>query len=437
MEKEHNKLPKESPIPPPDNKPSYSRFKRYLLALGPGLLMAGAAIGGSHLIQSTRAGAEYSLSLIWVIILAILFKYAAFEAGPRYTVATKENLLKGYLRLGKWAFYIFFVFTFLSMFIITATLLLVTGGLASNTLPLNISNFSWCLITGIIITTILIIGRYPFLDKIIKIAMTLMCVITVLAVILLIPKTNLQTAISFPQTYWNKGGVLFIVALMGWMPSIVDISVWESLWSVARWKQTSYQPTLKEALFDFKLGYFSTTIMAFVFVALGALLMYGGHHTFSNVGKIFADQLVELYTNAIGMWSYAIISFGIFIVMFSTSLAATDAYSRVITNCIDLIGKNFTEKAKSKLYISCVILIVAGALLIIRYVGGDIKTMVDFSTTLSFLMTPVLAYLNYKIIFMPIVAKEHQPGKFLKILTIVSLIFWTLFALFYLGLIFF
>ena len=42
--------------------------------LGPGLLFAGAAIGVSHLVQSTRAGAEYGLTLLWAIILANLFK---------------------------------------------------------------------------------------------------------------------------------------------------------------------------------------------------------------------------------------------------------------------------------------------------------------------------------------------------------------------------
>ena len=32
--------------------------------LGPGLLFAGAAIGVSHLVQSTRAGADFGLGLI-------------------------------------------------------------------------------------------------------------------------------------------------------------------------------------------------------------------------------------------------------------------------------------------------------------------------------------------------------------------------------------
>ena len=37
------------------------KFSIVLKRLGPGLLFAGAAIGVSHLVQSTKAGAEFGL----------------------------------------------------------------------------------------------------------------------------------------------------------------------------------------------------------------------------------------------------------------------------------------------------------------------------------------------------------------------------------------
>lgn len=43
--------------------------------LGPGLLYAGAAVGVSHLIQSTRAGADFGYQLIWAILIVIILKY--------------------------------------------------------------------------------------------------------------------------------------------------------------------------------------------------------------------------------------------------------------------------------------------------------------------------------------------------------------------------
>ena len=80
-----------------------TRMSGMLKSLGPGLLWAGAAIGVSHLVQSTRAGASYGFALVWAVILANLFKYPFFEYGPRYAAATGESLLEGYRKLGQWA----------------------------------------------------------------------------------------------------------------------------------------------------------------------------------------------------------------------------------------------------------------------------------------------------------------------------------------------
>ena len=83
--------------------------------LGPGLLFAGAAIGVSHLVQSTRAGAEFGLGLLWALLLVNLFKYPFFQYGPRYASATGESLLDGYLKLGRGVLIAYFVLNFISM----------------------------------------------------------------------------------------------------------------------------------------------------------------------------------------------------------------------------------------------------------------------------------------------------------------------------------
>ena len=47
----------------------------FIKKLGPGLLFAGAAIGVSHLVQSTKAGAEFGFGLLWALLLCNFFKY--------------------------------------------------------------------------------------------------------------------------------------------------------------------------------------------------------------------------------------------------------------------------------------------------------------------------------------------------------------------------
>ena len=82
-------------------------------SLGPGLLFAGAAIGVSHLVQSTRAGADFGFGLLWALLLVNICKYPFFQFGPRYAAATGETLLDGYRKLGTGVLIFYF---FLSLY---------------------------------------------------------------------------------------------------------------------------------------------------------------------------------------------------------------------------------------------------------------------------------------------------------------------------------
>ena len=94
-------------------------MKRFNLSkLGPGLLFAGAAIGVSHLVQSTRAGADFGWGLLWALVLTNLFKYPFFQAGPRFAIATGKSLLEGYFNLGKGYLWVYFILNFVTMFTI-------------------------------------------------------------------------------------------------------------------------------------------------------------------------------------------------------------------------------------------------------------------------------------------------------------------------------
>nr|NQU91606.1 divalent metal cation transporter [Bacteroidota bacterium] len=99
--------------------------------IGPGILYAGAAVGASHLVLSTKAGAMYSFKLIWVILLIHLFKYPFFEFSYRYTAATGKSMLDGYRKLGKWAIVTFLILSFCTAIVNFAAVIKITSDLAS------------------------------------------------------------------------------------------------------------------------------------------------------------------------------------------------------------------------------------------------------------------------------------------------------------------
>lgn len=78
-----------------------SNWQSKLKAMGPGILMASAAVGGSHIVASTQAGAIYGWQLALIIILANLFKYPFFRFGVQYTLSSNKTLLEGYQEKGK------------------------------------------------------------------------------------------------------------------------------------------------------------------------------------------------------------------------------------------------------------------------------------------------------------------------------------------------
>ena len=56
---------------------------------GPGLIFTGSAIGTSHLVQSTRAGAMFGVALLGVIVLSTLLKYPACACGDVFRAGAR------------------------------------------------------------------------------------------------------------------------------------------------------------------------------------------------------------------------------------------------------------------------------------------------------------------------------------------------------------
>jgi Mn2+/Fe2+ NRAMP family transporter len=399
-----------------------------LKSLGPGLVMAGAAIGGSHLVQSTRAGADFRFELVPAVIAALVLKYPFMEFAPRYTACTGESFLRGYQRVGGWAMWTFIILTLCTMFFVTAALIAVTAGLAENLIGLPLSVLSWRLIViGVCLLT-LVGGGYGLLDRLMKFFVVMLAVATLFAVTMVVWKVPLHHSTHhLTPSVLSLAGLSMVVALMGWMPSVLDTSVWYSLWSLERREQTGYSPTLPEALFDFNLGYVDTAVMAFAFVALGALLMFGSGNGFSTNGAQFGAQLVSLYTKALGAWSGPVVSFAVFLTMFSTTLAVMDAYPRVVVNAAELVWRPHAFSS-GRIYALVLCLLAAGVLAMFNLFQREMAAMVDLATTLSFLTTPVLAYISYRVIMLPNMPAQHAPQASMRVLAWAGIIFWSGFA---------
>lgn len=402
-------------------------MKKFSLSkLGPGLLFAGAAIGVSHLVQSTRAGADFGWGLVWALLVINLFKYPFFQYGPRYAIATGETLLDGYFKLGKIYLWIYFFLNFATMFTIQTAVTIVTAGLASELFGLTNNLVLWSLVLTLICSIILIFGKYKALDKAIKIIMLVLAISSILAIIVALFKT--ENKLSFNQVFPNGESLLFLIAFMGWMPAPLDISIWHSIWSLEKNKIQKKKVNLIDGLFDFNVGYITTVILGGCFIGLGALVMFGSDISFSNQGGIFAKQLIELYTKNLGEGSYLIIAIAAFTTMFSTTITTLDASPRAMSKTVQLLF----NKKKTDYYLFWIIILAIGTSLIFIFLLSEMGKLVQIATVLSFITAPLYAFLNYRLVISNQMPKEFQPKIKLKILSVLGILFLASFTLFYL-----
>lgn len=412
------------------------KLSRFSKTAGPGILFASTAIGVSHLVQSTRAGADFGLMILGFVILVTLLKYPFFEYGSRYANSTQTSIIDGYKKLGKPALWLYFLLTIASMFFVTGAVGFVTAGFFENLFGVDFLGEWTVVILFAICILILAIGKYSVLDNLIKIIAIVLLVSTVSAFLFALYNGPVEQISGFePRDLWEVSGIFFLLALMGWMPTAIDLSSWNSLWTLERMKQTNYKPKLKETLFEFRLAYLITGILAVMFVTLGAFIFYGSGEELPNNNSLFAHKIVTLFTETIGDWSYLIIAASAFTVMFGTILTVFDGYSRSLQRTVELIFTKKEDKIRTKFrtfYILFLIILASGSFIIISQFENNLKYLVDFATVLSFVIAPVIAIFNFRLVTGKFLDKEHQPSLLLKILSFAGIIFLSGFAIFFL-----
>ena len=302
---------------------------------------------------------------------------------------------------------------------------IVTAGLASTLFGSFIDIKLWALVILIICIIILFLGKYKVLDKFIKIIIITLTVSTLVAVTFAF--TNYEGNVVLTQILpINDVEIIFLIALMGWMPAPLDISVWHSLWTIEK-KRTEKIFTPKSALLDFNIGYIGTIILGICFLLLGYLVMFNSNESFSNAAGVFSNQLISMYTQSLGSWSYIIIGIASFTTMFSTTLTTLDASPRAMSKTVELL----TNKVFKKGYLFWILTLFFGTVLIFFCFASEMGLLIKIATILSFLTAPFYAIINYILISSKHTPKEWHPSKKLHVLSILGILFLISFSIWY------
>lgn len=420
-------------------------IQQLLKAIGPGLLFASSAIGTSHLVLSTRAGAHHGMIFFWIIIGAMLLKYPFYEFGPRYANATGFSLIKGYKDQGNWAVVIFMFVITINMFAVVGAIGALSAGLIAT--MFGIKAVSIPILAGIVLgisVLLLLLGGYRGLDRLIKLISIVLMVNVVIAFFAVLFKGPANPVEQFEAMPLLEGtGLSLLIGLLGWMPAGMEASTMSSVWSVEKMNTTGYHPKLKESLFDFNLGYVFTLVLALMFMTIGAYTVFGtGVLLNDKSGVAFTNKLLGIFVQNLGDWSYYIIAIAAFGTIYGTLIAVLDAFPRCFVRGLRVL--KFEETSKSASQISFLntaykwtVFVVGFGGFALFYIASTTSAvtmpqLIDIVTITSFLLSPLLAFINLRAIQSSQVPSSHRPSKGMMALAYAGLIALVVFSIYYL-----
>lgn len=417
-----------------------SNFKQLLKTIGPGLLFASTAIGTSHLVLSTRAGATHGMIYFWIILIALILKYPFYEIGPRYATATGYSLVKGYKDQGNWAVLLFMMVITINMFAVVGAIGAVSAGLLAT--MFGVHGVSVPILAGIIIgisVLLLLLGGYKGLDSLIKLISIILLVTVLIAFLAVLFKGPATSIVEFQAPPLFEGaGLALLIGLLGWMPAGIEASTMNSIWTVEKARATNYQPTLKESLFDFNLGYIFTLVLALMFMTIGAYTVYGTGIVLEGNATHFSNKLLNVFTQNLGNWSYYIIAIAAFGTIYGTLITVLDAFPRCFVRGLRILKFDTLEKNETQVsflenaYKWTLVIVGLGGFGLFYFSATSMVKLLDAVTIISFLTSPIIAFLNIRAIKSPSIPMSHRPSALMMGLAYIGLFALVAFSAYYL-----
>jgi Mn2+/Fe2+ NRAMP family transporter len=198
-----------------------------MLSIGPGLFCIGYTIGTGSVTSMAKAGSQFGMQLVWVLMLSCVFSWVLMEAYGRFAVVTGMTSIYSFrtkIRGGK------VIAILIVGGIIIAQWNSLSGilGLSANAIYETVSLFfpdssaqSYWWILGIAITIILImyallwVGRYSFFEKVLIFFVSLMGLSFIISFFVVLPEPIDIARGLVPTIPEVEGGKLLVAAFVG------------------------------------------------------------------------------------------------------------------------------------------------------------------------------------------------------------------------------
>ena len=303
---------------------------RRAVAFGPGLVFFMTAIGPRDLVSNSVAGAAYGYGVIWTVALILILRFAALEASGRYILATGENLLAGYQRMGKWVSWLLLISAMLKRHFGAVFEIVLFGSTAHLLVPLATrhSTAIWSLVFWSLGLGLMYWGRYRMVERLSK-PFILLLGGSVLATALL-SRPDLGAIVRgvlvpvVPEEQASYSFALVFMALLGaGAPSLSNLN-YAAFVHEKGWRDPSFLRSQRLELLLSVVGMF----------AVGVLIQVAAAETLRPHGKELSriEDLVPLFSEHLGTAGHIVLGVGLLAAAFTTFIGACTGYSLVVSD---------------------------------------------------------------------------------------------------------
>ncbi len=403
-----------------------------LKRIGPGILLAAAAIGSGELILTPRAGALYGLSVGWVIVVSIVYKLVLTLGLARYTIATGEDIFEGYSHLPgprNW-----FVWILGLVFALGAAgysgIALACGSALFALLP-ALSMIQWAVLVVGVVFVLLLKGAYEPIEKVAFVLSLTLIVGVIYSLAALAPTFGWIVSQSVPRIPPGSGET--IISLLGWTAggtSTLIYSFWilEKGYALPRGniapaadepeRFQHFRHWLSLARIDAGLSYGLMLFVSLAFLTIGAITLStagAGGGPLLPAREETATVLAHMLTAAGGPAARYIFLVAALAILFSTIIGLVDGKSRALRTAAHIIAPRSRRWSDLTCYRLCVatLCLIIFALI---FTGRPVMLIV----LVSALEAPILSLAAVMLLYLlhTRLPREYRPGLLWHILLI-------------------
>ena len=330
----------------------WSRTKKWWLSLGPGIITAALVFGPGSLTVTSKLGASYGHSLLWVIVVATALMMTFTGMGARIGIATNQSLLSTFRdRWGKWSA----IFAGIGIFLVSASFQAgnsIGAGIAFSE-SFGTATTPWIIFISLTAISLLFYKSfYKVLEKVMITMVSIMLISFIFTLLLSRPDLSDVAAGLVPAI--PDGSLILVIALVASSFSIGGAFYQSYLVQEKGWKKDEVKKVTKESFTGiFVLG----LISAMILMSAGAILQPQGIQV--NAASDMGKALEPLYGN----FATGIFMLGLFGASFSSLIGNATIGGSLFADALSL-GSDLS-KTPVKVMIS--ITIITGALIAIIF----------------------------------------------------------------------